>query len=150
MKIIFLLLCLMLLACQQHMTAEMALKSYITDRLEGRIKSKEEVLSRLTGKYWSEINALTVEEFNKMDDFSKIKKEGFRIISEKCMDKKCFITYSFSYSTMESEKKVYTSEVKKVAELIQEDKSWKIAEVNTIKSFHDLLEPITPETPVNK
>lgn len=133
------------LSCQKkHQSPEDALKSYILKRLDGSLIKRDEILNLATGKYWSEVNALNDEEFTKYENLKNIKKNTLRLISTKCSEKECFITYSLAYETLENSKSVFSSEVKKVAELRLEEGDWKIADINTIKTFHESLEPINP------
>lgn len=148
-KIIFIItlsaLFVSLIGCQKkHQSPEETLKTYIQRRLDGSLVKRDEILNLSTGKYWSEVNALTDEEFAKYESLKNIKKNSLRLISSKCDDHVCFITYSLSYDTLENNKKTFSSEVKKVAELKQEDGNWKISDINTIKTFHESLEPINP------
>ena len=64
----------------------------------------------------------------------------FEITSKKCSEKTCYLTYSLSYHSLKqsnsSKKKTFTS-IKKIAELRQEEKEWKIHDVRNIKTIHD-------------
>lgn len=141
--LLFLFICLF--SCQKkNQTPEDALKSYILKRLDGSLIKRDEILSLSTGKYWSEVNALNDEEFTKYENLKNIKKNTLRLISTKCSDNDCFITYSLAYDTMENDKRAFSSEVKKVAELKLEEGMWKIADINTIKTFHESVEPLKP------
>lgn len=143
--VLFTLVLLSLISCQKkNQSPEDALKAYILKRLDGSLIKRDEILNLSTGKYWSEVNALTDEEFTKYENLKNIRKNTLRLISTKCSEKDCFITYSLAYETLENNKKVFSSEVKKVAEMKLEDGSWKISDINTIKTFHESIEPINP------
>jgi hypothetical protein len=144
MKILVLLVMFILVACQKNEKPEIVLKNYMQDRLAGKLTSKEEILSYLTGKYWAEVNSLNEEEFKKFESLTNIKQNSFKVISNKCIDLICYITYSISYSTLDQNTKTFETEVKKVAELRLEDNQWKISDISTIKTFHESLEPIKP------
>lgn len=144
MKILVLLVIFIFVACQKNEKPEIVLKNYMQDRLAGKLTSKEEILSYLTGKYWAEVNSLNEEEFKKFESLTNIKQNSFKVISNKCIDLICYITYSISYSTLDQNTKTFETEVKKVAELRSEDNQWKISDISTIKTFHESLEPIKP------
>lgn len=139
----FVTILFLLNGCQKkNQTPEDSLKSYINRRLDGSLIKRDEILNLATGKYWSEVNALNDEEFTKFESLKNIKKNTLRLISSKCSDNNCFITYSLAYDTMENEKRAFSSEVKKVAEMKLEDGVWKIADINTIKTFHESIEAL--------
>jgi hypothetical protein len=73
-----------------------------------------------------------------------IKTESFKILSKSCQEKKCFLTYSVGYLTKKDDKTITSSEVKKIAEMIQVENKWLIEDVSNIKTYHENLEPINP------
>ena len=73
-----------------------------------------------------------------------IKIDSYKMLSKSCQDKKCFITYSVSYLTKIDDKAQFSSEVKKIAEMVQIENKWLISDVSNIKTYHESLEPINP------
>jgi SepF-like predicted cell division protein (DUF552 family) len=45
---------------------------------------------------------------------------------------------------VDNDKATFTSEVKKIAEIVNENGNWLIADVSNIKTYHEALEPINP------
>lgn len=135
---------LILVACNQdNLSPESALKSYMDGRI-GTVVTRDFILERVTGKMKAAFETMSEEEFNKSADMRNIKKDSFKILSKSCQEKKCFLTYSVAYQTKESEKTAFTTEVKKIAEVVSEGGKWLISDVSNIKTYHEALEPINP------
>ena len=127
-----------------NLSPESALKSYMEGRV-GNVVTREFILERVTGKMKQSFENMEEEEFTKSADMRNVKKDSFKILSKSCQEKKCFITYSVGYSTEnDQEKTTFTSEVKKIAEVVSEDGKWLISDVSNIKTYHESLEPINP------
>ena len=122
---------------------EAALKNFVEARM-GNVVTREYVLERTTGSMKQSLENISDEEFTKFADLRNVEKNSFKIISKSCQEKKCFLTYSVSYLTKDKDASKYTSEVKKIAEVLLEDGKWLIAEVSNIKTYHEALEPINP------
>lgn len=139
--VVFLLLCT---SCvKDNLSAEAALKSFVESRINSNV-SREFILSRVTGKMKQSMENISDEDFAKFADLRHVKKDSFKVLSKSCQDKVCYLTYSVSYRTQEGDKTKFTSEVKKIAEIINEKGEWLIADVSNIKTYHEALEPIAP------
>ncbi|WPU65328.1 hypothetical protein [Peredibacter starrii] len=135
---------LILAACNQdNLSPESALKSYMDGRM-GTIVTRDFILERVTGKMKQSFENMDDEEFKKASDMTNIKKESFKILSKSCQEKKCFLTYSVAYQTKAEEKTTFATEVKKIAEVVNEGGKWLISDVSNIKTYHEALEPINP------
>ncbi|WP_408098270.1 hypothetical protein ACJVC5_04980 [Peredibacter sp. HCB2-198] len=135
---------LILVSCNQdNLSPESALKSYMDGRM-GTIVTRDYILERVTGKMRATFETMSEEEFNKSADMRNIKKDSFKILSKSCQEKKCFLTYSVAYQTKTEEKTAFTTEVKKIAEVVSEGGKWLISDVSNIKTYHEALEPINP------
>jgi hypothetical protein len=144
MKFTLLLTLLMLVSCiKDDLSPEAALKDFVESRL-GQVIEKEFVLQRTTGRMLQSFENMPEEDFEKFADMRNIKSESFKILSKSCQDKKCFLTYSIGYLTKKDDKTVTTSEVKKIAEMVQVENKWLIEDVSNIKTYHENLEPINP------
>ncbi|MFP5385018.1 MAG: hypothetical protein ACLGHN_03005 [Bacteriovoracia bacterium] len=110
----------------------------------GQVVTREYILERVTGKMRQSLENVTEEEFTKFADLRNIQKDSFKVLSKSCQEKKCFITYSVSFRTREKDETKFTSEVKKIAEVVNENGKWLIADVSNIKTYHEALEPINP------
>lgn len=140
-------LLLVLVACvKEDTTPEGALKTFATSRI-GHVVDRDFILSKVTGNLKASLENVSQEEFEKFADMRNIKQDSFKILTKSCIEeeKKCNITYSLAYKTEENNKSVFSSEVKKVAVLIQqEDGTWLISDVTNIKTFHESLDPLSP------
>lgn len=131
-------------ACQKkNDSAEAALTNFI-DMHVGNVVKKEDTAKLVTGKLLQQLESLSPEEFGQTVDLSNIKKGSFKIVTESCTEDKCTMTYTINYYTMESDKKVFDTEVKKIAEIEKVGEEWLISDVSNIKTYHDSLEPINP------
>ena len=134
----------LLTAClEDNSSPEAALKNFVEARM-GTLVTREYVLERVTGKMRQSLTNISEEEFAKFADLRNVKKDSFKILSKSCQEKKCFVTYSVGYQTVEKDKPAFVSEVKKIAEIQSEGGKWLIAEVSNIKTYHEALEPINP------
>jgi hypothetical protein len=135
---------LILTAClKDNISPEAALKDFFEARI-GHVVTREFVLERVTGKMRQSFENISDEDFARFADLRNIKQGSFKILTKSCQEKKCFITYSVSYQTAEKDKTVFSSEVKKIAEVQNENGKWLIAEVSNVKTYHEALEPINP------
>ena len=142
MKWIFVLL--ICISCvKENLNPVDALKSFVESRMEA-VVTRDFVLKRVTGKMKQSLENITDEEFAKFADLRNVKKNSFKSLSKSCQEKVCFITYTVSYRTEVDDKTVFTSEVKKIAEVVQEQGQWLISDVSNIKTYHEALEPISP------
>lgn len=143
MKFILCALMILTSCMQDDLSPEGALKTFVEARM-GTVVTKDFILERTTGKMRQSLENISEEEFNKFADLRNVKQDSFKVLSKSCQDKKCFLTYSVAYRTKEDEKTTFTSEVKKIAEIVSENGKWLIADVSNIKTYHESLEPINP------
>jgi hypothetical protein len=128
---------------EDSLSPEAALKNFIESRI-GNVVTREFILERVTGKMRQSFENMSEEDFQKSSDMRNVKKDSFKVLSKSCQEKKCFLTYSIAYQTNNEDKKAYTSEVKKIAEIVSEEGKWLIEDVSNIKTYHEALEPINP------
>ena len=144
MKVVKLFILLSLVAClNKDMGPEAALRDFIESRL-GSVVSRDFILERVTGKMYQSVQNMSEQDFEKFADLKNIKSDSFKVHSKSCQEKRCFITYSLGYTTKENDKTNYQSEVKKIAEMIEVENKWLIADVSNIKTYHESMEPINP------
>ena len=135
---------LLLSGClQDNLTPESALKSFVEGRL-GTVVTRDFILDRVTGKMKQSLENISEEDFQKFADLRNIQKDSFKVLSKSCQEKMCYITYSVSFKTREADETKFTSEVKKIAEVVNESGKWLIADVSNIKTYHEALETINP------
>lgn len=139
-----LLFLLFAVAClQDDLSPEAALKNFVESRM-GNVVTREFVLEKVTGKMRQSLENISDEDFEKFSDLRNVRKDSFKVLSKSCQEKKCFLTYSVSYQTQEKDETKYSTEVKKIAELQNEEGRWLIADVSNIKTYHEALETINP------
>lgn len=144
MRFFYLLSLLLVASCiSDPRSPEAALKDFI-DSGVGKVVTRDFVLQRVTGKMLVSFENMAEEDFAKFADMRNIKAESFKVLSKSCQQKTCFLTYSVGYLTKKDDKTVFTSEIKKIAEVIEVDKKWLISDISNIKTYHEALEPISP------
>lgn len=142
MKIFSLFILLSLVSCfEDNRTPESALKDFIEVRM-GSVVGRDEVLKRVTGPMKQSLENITEEEFKEFSDLRNVERESFKILSKSCQDTKCFVTYSLAYKTKKDEKATFSSEVKKIAEMVLTEGKWLISDVTNIKTYHEAASPI--------
>ncbi|MBY0517767.1 MAG: hypothetical protein K2P81_12730 [Bacteriovoracaceae bacterium] len=120
---------------------EGVLKDFVEARLE-RIVGRDFLIDHTTGKMRVSIESMNDEEFGKFADLSSYKKDSFKIISKSCQEKRCYLTYSLGYRKRSEGKTSWTSEVKKIAEVLWIEGKWLISDVSNIKTYHETSESI--------
>jgi len=143
MKWILSMLIILTACVQDNLSPESALQTFVEARI-GNVVTRDYVLSRVTGKMRHSLENITDEEFNKFADLRDVKRNSFKILTKSCDEKKCFITYSISYQTKQEDVTAFTSEVKKIAEIVNENGKWLISDVSNVKTYHESLESINP------
>lgn len=145
MKLLICLLFMLTSCLQDNLSPESALQSFVEARM-GKIVNREDILERVTGKMKQSLENITEEEFTQFADLKNVRKDSFKVISKSCQEKKCYLTYSISYKTKDDlgEKTTFSSEVKKIAEIVNENGKWLIADVTNIKTYHESMEPLNP------
>jgi hypothetical protein len=128
---------------KDNLSPESTLQSFVESRM-GNVVTREFILEQVTGKMKQSLENITEEEFTKFSDLRNVKKDSFKVLSKSCQGKTCYLTYSVSYQTVDNDKASFTSEVKKIAEIVNENGKWLIADVSNIKTYHEALEPINP------
>lgn len=141
--ILFLIMFLITACVEDKLSPETALKSFVESRFD-TVVTREFILERVTGKLRQGLENTSDEDFNKFSDLRNMKKDSFKILSKSCQEKQCFITYSISYKTKESDTTQFATEVKKIAELQQVEGIWLIADVSNVKTYVEAMEPISP------
>lgn len=143
MKWIFPLLFVFTACLTDTNSPEGSLKSFVEARM-GQVVTREFILERVTGKLQQVVENISDEEFEKFADLRNVRRDSFKVLSKSCQEKRCFMTYSLTYVTKEGNKSTFNSEVKKIAEVVNQEGKWLIADVSNVKTYHEALEPISP------
>lgn len=143
MRLLLLSILFLITSClDENLSPEGALKEFIETRM-GNTVTREYVLEKVTGKMKQSLENMSEEDFQKFADLRNVKQDSFKVLSKSCQENKCFLTYSISYKTT-LEKASFSSEVKKIAELMLIENKWLISDVSNIKTYHEALDPINP------
>lgn len=131
----------LIIGCSKTNTPESVLSEYVNKRFSSKMEVGE-FKDYLGGEILEETLAdggAYLEAINKTQGF---KLNGFKIDVKRCVnDKKCFVTYSISYianyNKDEKTKSDVEVKVRKIAEMLQEDKLWKIHGISDVKTNLD-------------
>ncbi|TDJ04641.1 MAG: hypothetical protein E2O68_07860 [Deltaproteobacteria bacterium] len=140
-KIFFLLF--FVCSCMAPEGPEQALRNFINYRFSGD-QTREKLLDMSAGNLQAQIEVLDEESFAKIYKVSDIKLKRVKINLKNCNEESCSITYTLSFSTLRKGNEIFRSEVKKIADMVKVDGSWKVSDVTNIKTYIDSKEPITP------
>ena len=147
MKVFSLLFTLFILSsCSQfngNSQAEKALKNFIDARFDTDM-TKEQMLKFVDGEMADEINDMQADEFDFFTKLKGFKKTGFKVLTRNCEKKRCVIVYQLEYDKYDAEKKKFSTEVKKAAEVVRDTEGfWKIVKVDNVKTYlinHEAIE----------
>lgn len=132
-------------SCNKELSPEDSLRSYIDYSLSGD-GTREGFIEKSAGVMKERLESMDDKEF---DEFAKemdhVQKKRVRLNHTSCQDNKCFITYTLSYDGQANGESVYGIEVRKIAELIQEEQEWKLANISNVKSYYEASSEITDE-----
>jgi hypothetical protein len=131
------------ISCTNKQTPENALQEFVTYSFTENQK-KEFYLDRTTGAFKELLRTMTDEEMAKFFNVKDLQKNKFKITLEKCSDKQCFLTYTLYYKVNDGAKPEYEVEVKKIAEMQKDSDTWKVANIENIKTYIDSRNPIVP------
>lgn len=140
-----LILFLFITGCQYKAGPEKILEDFINYRLSGN-QEKDFYLESTTGKMKDFIGSMGPEEFQNFTKADRFSNSKIKIDFKKCSEKQCSITYTikYDYSSEEEGTKGFESEIKKVAQLENEEGQWKISDLMNVKTFIKSNEPINP------
>jgi len=143
MKCVLFFLFLLVSCLKNNLEPESALQSFIEAR-SGKTVTRDFLLSHVTGKMRESLKNISDEDFKKYSDLRKIRMGSFKILSKSCQMKLCYLTYTLSYNSQNQGQASFATEVKKIAELVNEDGKWLLADITNIKTYHEALETINP------
>lgn len=133
----------LVVGCTKKTSPEVALRKFVNYRFSGS-QDKEWLLNRLTGIMYKKIDEMEDSEIETFINVEKLKKQSLKIVSKKCEQSSCYLTYIVAYSQKGEASEAFEVEVKKIAELTLFEDGWKIADIRDVKTFIDSSTPLTP------
>lgn len=134
---IMLTILVILLSCTKSAnTPEGLLKMYVNDITSSKV-DKDYYLKYTTGRLKESISSMSDEEIESLSKASKLSKVRVEIVKSLCQEVKCSITYIISYKSETSDSVTFSTEVKKIAQLVKEEEQWKIESVVNSKTYHE-------------
>lgn len=123
-------------------TPEGLVKLYIEKMTSNKIsKSFFEEFS--TGELKEKVAAMSSDDFDKYKNVANIESVKVKILSTNCRDNTCSVKYIVSYDVYTETKKSFSTDVKKLAKVVKEGETWKLADITNLKTFHDSKESIS-------
>jgi hypothetical protein len=127
----------LILGCKRDLGPEDSLREYVDYAVSGNV-TKDGFLSRSTGDLLSMLEMMDPDEFNEYaKEMAHVDRRRLRINSSQCDGDRCALTYTVNYNSQSEGKATYSIEVRKIAELVQEDSRWKLASITNVKSHYD-------------
>lgn len=140
-KLVFSLIFFSLFSCVEKKSGpEGVLTSFVNERFEG--KSFSDVRGYLSDSYQTQMSEITGTKFEALRN---LKKKKFKIISKKCNELDCNITYFVSYVTLDDKKEEFKTETKKIAKIVKLGDQWLIDKIDHIKTYHDIVDELKIE-----
>ncbi len=142
-NIFFVLLLVICASCTKTTSPEKALKEFVDYRFS-IVQTKDWLLAKTVGPFNQRIAEMGPESFAQFIDTKPFKKRRFSILSNRCTDVDCFVTYILVYDNFRDSILTATTEVKKVAQVRLVDGEWRIFDISNVKTYLDMKEPIVP------
>ena len=146
MRIFFLFLSVFILfACSGGAKSPEALIEELLSKRQKNLLTREAMLELSYGDLKDEIANMEDEDFDSYTSELGVTQGSYKILSSNCeSETKCAVTYILTYRSDESGERVFTSEVRKVAQMENHEGIWLLTDMANIKTFHESLQPINP------
>ncbi len=137
------LLCVFFASCDSKPQGPHETLARFVDYRFSQSQTKEGLLHFMTAKASEEISAMSEENLAALFKVDNYRKRNFKVITEKCTEDKCFMTYTLEYDVLAANNtREFVAEVKKIAELQKINQEWKVANIDNIKTFIDSTKAI--------
>lgn len=134
-----------LVSCKKELGPEESLRSYIDYSVSAK-STREGFIERSTGTMKERLELMENAEFSEFaKEMAHVEKKRVKFNHTSCQENKCFITYTLSYDGQSEGVSVYEVEVRKIAELVQEEETWRLANISNVKSYYEAASEITDE-----
>lgn len=143
MKIsIILLVFTFLMSCTKKSSPELVLRDFVSKRFSQEF-SEDDFREYLAGEILEEALAEEGKYLEKINEAKSFKMSKFKINTKRCIDDKCFLTYSLAYDapyTVQKESGSVAVNIRKIAEMKKEEGVWKIFGITDVKTNFDYKE----------
>lgn len=140
----YLLMIFLVVACSKDIKTPEGLLTKFTEDITTKKMDRDYYSKYTTGKMKESIEKLSDEEFDSYGNLSRVENAKVEVLKKNCTADKCALTYivKYDYKSEGSKDKDFKSEVKKVANLVKVEETWKIEDVSNIKTYHESVKPI--------
>lgn len=123
--------------------AERVLNEFIAARFSQKL-TRTEMSKFIDGEMAKEVESMTDEEYLNFSNLDGYNKTDFQVRTKNCQKHKCVFVYTLNYDQSENGVKKYSTEVKKVVEVVENEAGeWRISKVDNVKTYlnnHEALE----------
>ena len=127
------------ISCTKKSTPELVLREFVSKRFSQEFKA-DDFKEYLGGEILEEVLAEEGKYLNKINEAKSFKMSKFKINAKRCIDQKCFLTYSLAYNApydKQKESGTVAVNIRKIAEMKQEEGVWKIFGITDVKTNFD-------------
>ncbi len=135
----------MLFSCTKKTTPEGVLKEFVSKRFSQEFEV-DDFQEYLAGEILNEVLAEDGKYLEKINASKNFKMGKFKINAKRCIEEKCFLTYSLGYSapydTKDENSKTgnVSVNIRKIAEMKKFEGMWKIFSITDVKTNFDYEE----------
>ena len=135
----------MMFSCTKKTTPEGVLREFVSKRFSQEFDAGD-FRDYLAGEILNEVLAEDGKYLEKINASKDFKMGKFKINAKRCIEEKCFLTYSLGYAApYDSKDEQSTSgkvsvNVRKIAEMKKYDGMWKIFSITDVKTNFDYEE----------
>ena len=130
-------------SCTKKSTPETVLREFVAKRFSESF-SVNDFKEYLGGEILEEVTANDGEYIEKINETNKFKMGKFKVNAKRCIEDKCFLTYSLDYKApYEGEENTESNvsiTVRKIAEMKKDQGAWKIFGITDVKTNFDYQE----------
>ncbi len=131
---LFMVICSVFIGCTKKSTPEKTLRDYVEYRFSSG-QDRDDLLEMTTGALYDRLAEMEEKDLESFLEVDKLKKKRLKVLLKNCQPQECSLTYILSYSQGEGQPKDFGIEVKKIAQLIKIENSWKISDVSNVKTY---------------
>jgi hypothetical protein len=124
-----------LFSCNKESTPESTLEALVESRFSG--SDRDDLLELTTGKLKNQLENMSDDNVKLFLETDGLRRRTLKITLKNCDTDKCFITYILKYEDKRPQGTSFNVEVKKIAEVVLEDKKWLVSDISNLKTYID-------------